>query len=44
MSWCNDLRRADSDYCVNNFPGTFVEFRFKKSTQEIVSSYADQCW
>ena len=43
MSWCYVLRRADSDYCVNNFPGTFVDFRFKKFTQEIISSYVDPC-
>ena len=28
MSWSNVLRTAGSDYCVNNFPGTFVDFRF----------------
>ena len=43
MSWCNVLRRADLDYCVNNFPGTFVDFRLKKFTQEIISSYIDPC-
>ena len=26
MSWCNVLRRGGSDYRVNNFPVTFVEF------------------
>ena len=40
---CNVLRRAGSDYCVNNFPGTFADCRFKKLTQEIISSYADSC-
>ena len=35
MSWCNVLRRAGSDYCVNdNFPGTFVNFCLKIFTQE----------
>ena len=34
MSWCNVLRRAGSDFCVNNFPGTFVDFRFKELTQK----------
>ena len=30
MSWCNDLRRAGSGYCVNdNFPGTFVDVRLR---------------
>ena len=32
MSWCNVLRTAGSDYCVNNVPGIFVDFRFKKFT------------
>ena len=36
MFWCNALRRASSNYCVNNFPGTFVDFHFKKFTQEII--------
>ena len=43
MSWCNILRRAVSDYYVNDFPGTFVDFRFKKFIQEIISSYAGPC-
>ena len=43
MSECNVLRRAGSDSCVNNLPGTFVDFRFKKFTQEIISSYAGPC-
>ena len=43
MSWCNVLRKADSNYYVNNFPCTFVDFRFKKFTQETISSYADPC-
>ena len=30
MSWCNSLRRAGSDYCVNdNVPGSFVDFRIQ---------------
>ena len=42
MSWCNVLRRACSDYCVNdNFPGTFANFRLKIFTQEKISSYGD---
>ena len=42
MSWCNVLRRADSDYCVNdNFPSTFADFRLKIFTQEKISSYGD---
>ena len=36
MFWCNILRRAGSDYYVNNFPGTFVDFRLKKFIQEII--------
>ena len=36
MSWCNVLRKGGSDYRVNNFPGTFVEFRFRRFTQEII--------
>ena len=43
MFWCNALRRASSNYCVNNFPGTFVDFDFKRFTQEIISSYVDSC-
>ena len=43
ISSCNILRRAGSDYYVNDFPGTFVDFCFKKFTQEISSSYADPC-
>ena len=43
MSWCNILRRAGSDYYVNDFPGTFADFHFKKFIQEIISSYADPC-
>ena len=43
MCWCNGIRRAGMDYCVNHFSGTFVNFRFKKLTQEIISSYADPC-
>ena len=43
MSWCNILRRAGSDYYVNDFSGTFADFRFKKFIQEIISSYADPC-
>ena len=43
MSWCNILRRLGSDYYVNDFPGTFVDFLFKTYTQKISSSYADPC-
>ena len=44
MSCCNVLRRAGSDYCVNdNFPGTFAEFCLKIVTQEKISSYGDSC-
>ena len=44
MSWCNILRRAGSDYCVNDkFPGTFGDFRLKIFTQEKISSYGDPC-
>ena len=44
MSWCNVLRRAGSNYCVNDdFPGTFVDFRLKIFTQENISSYDDPC-
>ena len=35
MSWCNVLRRACSDYCVNdNFGDTLADFRLKIFTQE----------
>ena len=35
MSWCNVLRRAGSDYSVNdNFPGTFADFYLKMFTPE----------
>ena len=40
MSWCNVLWRKGSGYYENDFPGTFVDFCFKKFTQEIISSYA----
>ena len=44
MSLCNLLRRAGSDYPVNdNFPGTFADFRLKIFTQEKISSYGDPC-
>ena len=44
MSWYNVLRKAGSNYCVNdNFQGTFANFRFKIFTQEKVSSYGDPC-
>ena len=44
MSWCNVLRRAGSDFCVNdNFPGTFVDFRLKIFTQERINTYVDAC-
>ena len=33
MSWSNILRRAGSDYYVNDFPGTLVDFRSEKFTQ-----------
>ena len=33
----------EQDYFVNNFPGTSVDFHFKKFTQEIISSYVDPC-
>ena len=40
LSWCNVLWRAGSNYYANdNFPGTFVDFRLKKFTQERISSY-----
>ena len=41
MSWCNVLWRAGPGYYVNNFPGTVVDFGFKKFAHEIISSYAD---
>ena len=42
MSWCNVLRRAGSDYCVNdNFPSTFADFRLMIFTQDKISSYGD---
>ena len=41
MFWCNVLRRAGVDYCVNDIPRTFVDFRFKKFTQDIISLYPD---
>ena len=44
MSSCNNLRRAGSDYCVNdNFPSTFVNFHLKIFTQERISAYVDPC-
>ena len=50
MSWCNllrwyhVLRRAGSDFCVNdNFPGTVLDFRLKIFTQERISIYVDTC-
>ena len=43
MYWSNILRKAGSDYYVNDFLGPFVDFRLKKFTQEISSSYADPC-
>ena len=44
MFWCNVLRRAGSDYCVNDIsPGTFADFRLKIFTQEKISSYGDPC-
>ena len=41
MSWCNILWRAGLGYYVNDFPGTFADFYFKRFTQEIISSYVD---
>ena len=42
MFWCNVLRRAGSDYCVNDIsPGSFADFRLKIFTQEKISSYGD---
>ena len=43
MSGCNIIRETGSDYYVNDFPGTFVDFSFKKFTQEIMRSYANPC-
>ena len=43
MSWCNVLWGAGSGYYVNDFPDTFVDFCFKKFTQEMISSYVDPC-
>ena len=44
MSWSNVIRRASSDFYVNdNFPGTFVDFRLKIFTQERISTYDDPC-
>ena len=39
MPWYNVLRTVGSDYYENHyydFPGTLVDFRFKKITQEII--------
>ena len=42
MPWSNVLRRAGSDFCVNdNFLGTFVDFCLKIFTQERISTYDD---
>ena len=42
MFWWHVLRRAGSDYCVNDIsPGTFADFRLKIFTQEKISSYDD---
>ena len=35
MYWSNILRKAGSDYYVNDFLVPFVGFRLKKFTQEI---------
>ena len=44
MSWCNVLRRAGLDDCLNdNFPGFFADCCLKISTQEKISSYGDPC-
>ena len=43
MSLFNIIRETGSDYYVNDFPGTFVGFSFKKFTQEIMRSYANPC-
>ena len=33
MFWCNILQKAGPDYDVNDFPGTSVDFSFKKFTR-----------
>ena len=43
MSWWNILQRAGLHYYVNDFPGTFVDFSFKKFTREIISFNAGPC-
>ena len=44
MSGCNVLRRAGSDYCVNdNSPGTLGDFGLKIFTKEKISSYGHPC-
>ena len=44
MFWCNVLRRAGSDYCVNDISsGPFANFRLKIFTQEKNRSFGDPC-
>ena len=44
MSFCNVLRSAGSDYCVNDIsPGTFADFLLKMLTQAKISLYGDPC-
>ena len=44
MFWGNVLRRAGSDYCVNDiFPGAFPDFRLKIFNQEKLSLCGDPC-
>ena len=33
MFWCNILQKEGPDYDVNDFPGTSVDFSFKKFTR-----------
>ena len=34
MSWCNVLQKPGSNYCVNNFPGIFADFRLRNLTKK----------
>ena len=43
ISWCNIPQKAGSDYYVNEFSCFFIDFSFKKFTQEIISSNAGPC-
>ena len=44
MPSCNVLRRAGSDYCVNDMsPDIFADFCLKIFTQGKISSYGDPC-